>query len=70
MKSVTVAIADDHNLFAKSMEIMINRLRGYTVLFTASDGLDFIHKIKTKGKPDIVIMDRIMPIMDGAATIS
>ncbi|HVS91700.1 MAG TPA: response regulator transcription factor [Mucilaginibacter sp.] len=66
---IAVAIVDDHTLFCRSMEVMINRLRGYTVVFTASDGLDFIHKIKTKEKPDIVIMDRLMPIMDGASTI-
>lgn len=69
MNPVTVAIVDDHKLFSRSLEVMVNRLRGYSVLFTASDGLDFIHKVE-KQRPDIVIMDQWMPIMDGATTVS
>lgn len=70
MGSVTVAIVDDHKLFSRSLEVMINRFRGYSVLFTASDGLDFIHKLKMQlNRPRIVVMDQFMPIMDGASTI-
>lgn len=70
MKSITVAIVDDHKLFCRSLEIMVNRFRGFSVLFTASDGLDFIGKLKKQLRmPDIVIMDQFMPIMDGTATI-
>jgi DNA-binding NarL/FixJ family response regulator len=70
MGSVTVAIVDDHKLFCRSLEIMINRFRGYSVLFTASDGLDFIQKLKNQlHLPDIVVMDQFMPFMDGSATI-
>jgi len=71
MKSTTVAIVDDHNLFCRSLEVMINRFRGYAVLFTASDGIDFIHKLKMQlTMPDIVIMDQFMPIMDGSSTVA
>jgi len=71
MRAVTVAVVDDHKLFSRSLEVMINRFRGYSVLFTASDGLDFIHKLKMQlSKPDIVIMDQFMPIMDGSSTVT
>ncbi len=70
MKSVSVAIVDDHKLFCRSLEVMVNRFKGFSVLFTASDGLDFIGKLKKQLRmPDIVIMDQFMPIMDGTATI-
>jgi DNA-binding NarL/FixJ family response regulator len=70
MKPVTVAIVDDHKLFCRSLEVMVNRFKGFSVLFTASDGLDFISKLKKQLRmPDIVIMDQFMPIMDGTATI-
>lgn len=70
MRSVTVAVVDDHKLFSRSLEVMINRFRGYSVLFTASDGLDFIHKLKMQlTRPQIVVMDQFMPIMDGASTV-
>ena len=70
MKPVSVAIVDDHKLFCRSLEVMVNRFKGFSVLFTASDGLDFIAKLKKQLRiPDIVIMDQFMPIMDGTATI-
>jgi len=70
MKSVSVAIVDDHKLFCRSLEVMVNRFKGFSVLFTASDGLDFINKLQKQLRtPDIVIMDQYMPIMDGTATI-
>jgi DNA-binding NarL/FixJ family response regulator len=70
MKSVSVAIVDDHKLFCRSLEVMVNRFKGFSVLFTASDGLDFIGKLRKQLRmPDIVIMDQFMPIMDGTATI-
>ena len=66
MKSVSVAIVDDHKLFCRSLEVMVNRFKGFSVLFTASDGLDFIGKLRKQLRmPDIVIMDQFMPIMDG-----
>jgi len=70
MKSVSVAIVDDHKLFCRSLEVMVNRFKGFSVLFTASDGLDFINKFQKQIRtPDIIIMDQYMPIMDGTATI-
>ncbi|MBS1531887.1 MAG: response regulator transcription factor [Bacteroidetes bacterium] len=66
----SIAIVDDHKLFCRSLEVMVNRFKGFSVLFTASDGLDFINKLQKQIRtPDIVIMDQFMPIMDGAATI-
>ena len=70
MKPVTVAIVDDHKLFCRSLEIMVNRFKGYSVLFTASDGIDFINKLQKQLRvPQVVIMDQYMPIMDGTATV-
>jgi DNA-binding NarL/FixJ family response regulator len=68
--NTTVAIVDDHKLFAKSLESLVNGFAGYQVLFCSSDGADFIRKISPKFKPDIVLLDYQMPIMNGYETVN
>jgi DNA-binding NarL/FixJ family response regulator len=69
MDQIKIAIVDDHILFSRSLEMLINSFPEYKVLFTASDGQDFIGKISKKFKPDIVLVDQLMPVMDGFQTV-
>ena|ERR1700754_2496803 len=64
----TVAIVDDHSLFRKGLEGLVNDFPGVRVLFTATNGKDFIRQIGEHGLPDIVLMDISMPEMDGYET--
>ncbi|MEJ0106716.1 MAG: response regulator transcription factor [Bacteroidota bacterium] len=41
---------------------------GYDVIFEADNGKDFLDKLRTKGLPDLVLMDINMPQMDGYDT--
>lgn len=43
---------------------------GYIILFEADNGKNFIEKLKKETKPDIVLLDINMPVMDGYATAS
>jgi DNA-binding NarL/FixJ family response regulator len=63
-----IAIIDDHTMFRKGMIKLINLFPGYTVLFDASNGKDFIAQLNPKMLPDIVLMDISMPEMDGFVT--
>lgn len=63
-----IAIADDHTMFRKGLESLINLFPGYKVLFDAGDGKEFIEKLKPKYLPDIALLDITMPEMDGYAT--
>lgn len=65
-----VVIVDDHTLFTKALEEMVNQFSGYEILFSAENGKDFIDKLSvSKMDPDIVLLDLNMPIMDGYQTL-
>jgi two-component system, NarL family, invasion response regulator UvrY len=63
----TVALVDDHVLLRNGLSGLIKEL-GYTVLFEASNGDDFIEKLKSNAAPDIVLLDINMPKKDGYET--
>jgi len=65
MKSIQIALVDDHRLFRSGIVSLINNIDGYEVLFEAGDGEEMIRKISSKLKPDIILLDIQMPIMDG-----
>ena len=69
MSKHTVAIIDDHMLFAQSLKSLINTFDGFEVIHYASNGQAFIEELKKADKlPEIALMDMNMPIMDGAET--
>ena len=63
-----IAIVDDHVMFRKGLAALINLFPGYEVIFDAGNGKEFIAQLETNKTPDIVLMDIIMPEMDGYAT--
>ncbi len=65
-----VVIVDDHLLFASSLEKLINSFDNYNVLFKASNGLDLqTQLIKSILKPDVILLDVNMPVMNGFETV-
>lgn len=63
----TLVLADDHILLRSGLTSLVQS-QGYTVLFEADNGTDFIKKLNPLLLPDIVLMDINMPQMDGFAT--
>jgi two-component system, NarL family, invasion response regulator UvrY len=63
----TIALADDHVLLRKGLASLVSNL-GYTVLFQADNGEEFIEKLKTNPEPDVVLLDINMPKKDGYDT--
>lgn len=57
-----VLVVEDYPDVRKIMKILISR-RGYEVL-EATDGYDAVEKAR-QYKPDLILMDLAMPIMDG-----
>ncbi|MDY7396409.1 response regulator transcription factor [Aureibaculum sp. 2210JD6-5] len=69
MPKHTIAIIDDHLLFAQSLKSLINTFEDFEVTQHALNGKIFIDDLKKKSKlPDIALMDLNMPIMDGLET--
>jgi DNA-binding NarL/FixJ family response regulator len=62
---IKIALVDDHTVLVNALSDLINRWAGFSVIFTASNGIDLQDQIKKSGKPDILILDLNMPKMDG-----
>jgi DNA-binding NarL/FixJ family response regulator len=60
-----IALVDDHTVLINALADMINKWDGFHAIFTAYNGLDMQEKIKKFGRPDIIILDLNMPVMDG-----
>jgi two-component system, NarL family, invasion response regulator UvrY len=63
----TIALADDHVLLRKGLADLVSK-QGYTVLFQADNGEEFLERLKTSSDPDIVLLDINMPRKDGYDT--
>jgi len=70
-KSTTnIALVDDHVLLRNGLANLVNTFDGYSVLFEADNGKDFIEQLKTHPHPDIILLDITMPEMNGPETAS
>jgi DNA-binding NarL/FixJ family response regulator len=67
---IRIGIADDHQLFVKSLSLMLATFKNYSVVVEALNGKDLQDKLKQlKELPDIMLVDVNMPVMDGVATV-
>ena len=64
--AVSVLIADDHRLFAEALEAILSGERRIEVVGHAGNGREAV-RLAEKLKPDVVLMDISMPLMDGIA---
>jgi two-component system, NarL family, invasion response regulator UvrY len=62
-----VVLVDDHVLLRNGLANLIRNI-GYTVLFEADNGKDFLAKLDRANLPDLVLLDINMPQMDGYET--
>jgi len=63
----TIALADDHVVMRNGLASLLKDL-GYTILYEADNGKDFIEKTKKERLPDVALLDINMPKMDGYET--
>ncbi|WP_234117984.1 response regulator [Clostridium hydrogenum] len=61
---IKVIVVDDQSLMCDGLEVIINSFSGIEVLACAENGEEAL-KLVEKLKPDLVIMDIRMPVMDG-----
>lgn len=63
-----VAVVDDHVLLRNGLTNLIQSFEQYEIVFEASNGKDFIEKMKDNSPPQLVLLDINMPEMDGYDT--
>jgi DNA-binding NarL/FixJ family response regulator len=67
MKPVRVLLAEDHTLVRAGIRSLLEKMEGVTVVGEAQDGRDALAQIEEL-KPDIVLMDISMPLLNGLET--
>lgn len=65
----SIVIVDDHLLIAKALSSIIEHFNHYQVLYECENGRVLTEKLKVKKNvPEIVLLDIVMPVMDGFET--
>ncbi|TXH20678.1 MAG: response regulator transcription factor, partial [Chitinophagaceae bacterium] len=57
MKKISIGLVDDHQLFLKSLALMLESFKNFEIVIEASNGEDLIHKLEKKTEqPDIILL--------------
>jgi len=65
---IKILITDDHPVVRKGLNALLNAKADIDVIGEAVNGIDAIEKAKALG-PDVILMDLMMPEMDGVEAI-
>lgn len=68
VKPITVVIAEDHKFVRKGIHALLDLTRDIQVIGEACNGREAVALIEEK-KPDVLVLDICMPIMDGIQVI-
>jgi NarL family two-component system response regulator LiaR len=64
VKAIRVLIVDDHTIVRKGIKVLLAEMSDIQVVGEAENGLDAI-SLSKQLEPDVVLMDLLMPKMDG-----
>src|SRR5215210_8040895 len=65
---IKVAIADDHALFRTGVKTSLSHRKDIQMIAEAENGMQLLNLLKHV-KPDVILLDIQMPIMDGLTTL-
>ncbi len=67
-KTVRVFLVDDNHFFLESLTFILNLKRDMEVIGTSKSGTDALNFLE-QNRPDVVIVDMMLPDMDGIALL-
>ena len=62
---IRIVVVDDHYMVREGLKVLLSLVDDFEVVGEASDGAEAV-TLCTSLQPDIVLMDILMPVMDGA----
>ncbi len=65
-ESIRVLVADDHTIVRMGITALLDTEPGIAVVGEAEDGQAAV-RLSARLKPDVILMDLMMPVMDGVA---
>lgn len=68
-QKIRIVLIDDHNLFRSGIKALLSRQADFDIVGEAADGLSGV-KLVEQTKPDIVLLDLDMPVMNGRETLA
>ena len=66
MKKIRIIIADDHAVMRMGLIALFDTVGEFEVVAEAADGKEAV-ELALRHRPDVVIMDLVIPILDGVA---
>lgn len=67
--SIRILLVDDHTLFRSGLKALLGRQADFEIEGEASDGLEGV-KLAEQLKPDLVLLDLDMPVMNGTEALA
>lgn len=68
---ITIGVVDDQRLFMNGLSALIDTFPSFEVTLTAINGQDLLDQLeKSPARPEILILDVNMPLLDGPRTAS
>lgn len=65
---ITLALADDHQLFRKGLKLIFEEQEGFEVVIEAENGKQLVDALALK-RADVILLDLEMPEMNGAEAL-
>ncbi|QKF85692.1 two-component system response regulator [Campylobacter blaseri] len=70
MKSINILMIDDDAINLKLTEVMLKKHANVNEIIKASNGLDALGVLDKRGDIDLILLDIVMPVMNGLEFLS